>query len=56
MCDWEAQIHLFFCSVSHQRVFTLWVYVNQDQLALLDGHQAETGREESKKYFRIVQR
>lgn len=40
--DGEAEIHLFFRPVGHQRVLALWVDVNQNQLALLDGHQAET--------------
>lgn len=40
--DGAAEIHLFFHPVGHQRVLALRVDVNQDQLALLDGHQAET--------------
>lgn len=42
--DWVEESHLFLCTVGHQCVFALWVDVNQDQLALLDGHQAETQR------------
>lgn len=42
--DGEAEIHLFFRPVGHQRVLALWVDVDQNQLALLDGHQAETQR------------
>lgn len=42
--DRVAEIHLFLRTVGHQGVFALWVDVNQDQLALLDGHQAETQR------------
>lgn len=45
-----AEIHLFLRTVGHKRVFALWIDVNQDQLTLLDGHQAETQREERKKY------
>lgn len=39
-----AETRLFLGAVGHQSVFALWVDVNQDQLALLDGHQAETQR------------
>lgn len=42
--DWVEESHLFLCTVGHQCVFALWVDVNQNQLALLDGHQAETQR------------
>lgn len=36
--------HLFLEPVGHQRVLTLWVDVNQNQLTLLDGHQPTTPR------------
>lgn len=42
--DRHAEIHLFLRTVGHQCVFALRVDVNQDQVALLDGHQAETQR------------